>query len=186
MHRLLTLGLIAALGQPSFSQGTTPVLPVPAGTGVEIELLQDMSSESIKAGQTIAFKLVRPIELDGKTLFTAGAPVTGVVETVRTSGKWGRAGAFKLTLQPLKLSDGMVIHLDFPHPQKKGEKAEKVGEVIVGALYEPNYLLFPAWLIAGTAIKGKSFTVRSGERYLVYVTSTEAGPLPVAGESPKR
>ena len=189
MRPLLALLLITALARPHFAQVTTQDVSLPQGTGVEIELLQDVSSETMKAGQIISFKLVRPIELKGETLLPAGAPATGTVETVRTARKWGKSGAFNLTLQPLKLADGTLVHIDFYRPQRKSEKAEKVGggivEATVGTFYEPYiFPLIPLALI-GASRKGKPFTIRSGERYLVYVTSTETTPAPVATESPK-
>ena len=74
MRRMLALLLSSALAHPQSAQVTTQSVSVPPGTGVEIELLQDVSSETLKAGQTIPFKLVRPIELNGETLLPAGTP----------------------------------------------------------------------------------------------------------------
>jgi hypothetical protein len=184
MRPLLALLLIIALTRPRFAQGATQAVSLPQGTGVEIELLQDVSSETLKAGQTIPFKLVRPIEVNGKTLLPEASPATGVVESVRTSGKWGKSGAFNLTLRPLKLADGTLVHIDFYRPQIKSEKREKVGEGTTLAMASAYYFpLIPAVLIAG-ARKGKPFNIRSGERYLVYVTSTEDASAPAATETP--
>lgn len=178
MRRLLALLLGTVLAQYNFAQVTTQFVCVPPGTGVEIELLQDISSQKLKAGQIIPFKVVRPIVLSGETLLPANTHVTGIVEAVQTSGHWGKNGAFDLTLQPLKLADGRLIHIDFPRPQKKSEKMEKAGRRITGAMYFSYYFpLIPVALIAH-ARKGKPFNIRSGERYLVYVTSTEAAPVP--------
>lgn len=113
---MLALLLGTALAQLDFAQVTTQSVSVPPGTGVEIELLQDVSSETLKAGQTIPFKLVRPIELNGETVLPAGTPATGIVESVQNSRKWGKSGAFNLTLQPLKLADGTIVRIDFPRP----------------------------------------------------------------------
>jgi hypothetical protein len=193
MRRMLALLLSSALAQIDFAQVTTQSVSVPPGTGVEIELLQDVSSETLKAGQVIPFRLVRPIELSGETLLPAGTPAAGIVETVHTARKWGKSGAFNLTLQPLKLADGTILRIDFPRPgpRRKSGKGQKVAEgtaavaVLPGVLgvYFPFFPLIPVALIAG-ARKGKAFTVRSGERYLVYVTSTEAAPAPTPKEPP--
>ncbi len=176
MRRVLALLLGTVLAQNDFGQTTAQPISVPRGTGVEIELMQDVSSDSLKSGQSIPFKLVRPIELNGETLLPAATPATGVVETVRTSGHWGKSGALDLKLQPLKLVDGTLVHLDFYRPQRKGEKMEKtttgIGATMFFAYYFP---LIPVALVA-KARKGKPFVIRSGERYLVYVTSTEALP----------
>lgn len=67
MRRMLALLLSSAIARLPSAQVTTQSVSVPPGTGVEIELLQDVSSETLKAGQTIPFKLVRPVELKGET-----------------------------------------------------------------------------------------------------------------------
>jgi hypothetical protein len=186
MRRLLTLLVITALVRTQFAQVVIPAISVPPGTGVEIELLQDVSSETLKAGQVIPFKLVRPLQFHGETLLPAGTAATGIVEKVKTSGKWGKSGAFNLTLQPLKLADGTLIPIDFPRPHKKSEKAEKAGERTAETMALTYYFpLIPVALIVGSR-KGKPFNIRSGERYLVYVTSTEAPAASAATEPPKQ
>ena len=184
MRRLLVLLLNIVLAQAQAPQAASPAVSVPRGTGVEIELQQDVSSETLKAGQTIPFKLLRPIEVNGETVLPAGTPATGMVEAVQTSGHWGKSGAFDLALQPLKLADGTLVHIDFPRPQEKSEKAEKAGRRTTAVMYYSYYFpLIPVALIAGSR-KGKPFSIRSGERYLVYVTFTEAAPSPEAPRAP--
>jgi hypothetical protein len=186
MRRLVALLLSTALAPLQFAQITNQAVPVPRGTGVEVELLRDVSSKTLQVGQAIPFKLVRPIEVKGETLLPAGTPATGVVETVQNAGHWGKSGALDLRLQPLKLADGTLIHIDFPRPQKKSETVEKVDRRADAAMaYAYYFPLIPVAIIA-TARKGKPFTIRSGERYLVYVTSTEAAPAATPLESPKQ
>jgi hypothetical protein len=181
MRRLVALLLSTALAPLQFAQVANQVVSVPRGMGVEIELLQDVSSTTLRVGQAIPFKLVRPIEVKGETLLPAGTPAAGVVETVQNAGHWGENGTLDLTLQPLKLADGALIHIDFPRPEKKSERAEKTDRRAGAAIsYVEYFPLIPVALIM-TARKGKPFTIRSGERYLVYVTSTEAVPA----EGPK-
>jgi hypothetical protein len=176
MRRLLALLLSTALPQLQFAQTTSQVLSVPRGTGVEIELLQDISSKTLQVGQAVPFKLVRPIEVNGETLLPAGTLVTGIVEAVQNAGHWGKNGALDLTLQPLKLAGGTLIHIDFPRPQEKSEKMEKADRRIDAAMAFTYYFpLIPVALVT-SARKGRPFKIRSGERYLVYVTSTEAAP----------
>jgi hypothetical protein len=186
MRRVLTLLLSAALAQLVFAQSTNQGVSVPSGTGVEVELLQDVSSETLQTGQAIPFRLVRPIEVKGETLLPAGTPATAMVEAIQKAGHWGKKGAFDLRFQPLKLGDGTLVHIDFARPQKKSEAGEKTERGIeLGADFAEDY---PYLLILPIlkARKGKVVTIRSGERYLVYVTSTEAAPAATPAESPKR
>ena len=185
MRQVFAVLLVTALVQTSIAQVSTQGRAVPPGTEVEIELLQSISSETLKDGQTIPFKLVRPLELKGESLLPAGTAVTGVVKGAHTSGKWRKNGLFDLTLQPLKLPDGALVPIDFPRPRTSSEKVEKAGETTAEAMALTYYFpLIPAVLIAGSR-KGKPFNIRSGERYLVYVTSPPGAAAPPATDSPK-
>jgi len=182
MRPFLSVVLILSLTYCGFAQAVPPGEVVPTGTGVEIELLEDISSESLKAGQSVPFKLVQAVEVNGVTLLTAGTQFSGTVTSVNPSGHWGKAGAFDLKLDPLKLADGALARVDFHRPARVNARGEKTGETIESAVFFTGYFpLIPVALIAG-ARKGKPFKIRAGERYLVYVTGTEA---PAATESPK-
>jgi hypothetical protein len=182
MRPFLSVGLIFSLTYLGFAQGVPSSDEVPLGTGVEIELLENISSESLKAGQSVLFKLVHAVEVNGTTLLPAGTPFSGTVMSAKPSGHWGKAGAFDLRLDPLKLADGTLVRVDFHRPAKVNVRGEKTGESIETAMVMTYYFpLIPVALIAGSR-KGKPFKIRSGERYLVYVTGTEA---PAATESPK-
>jgi hypothetical protein len=183
MRPLLTMLLMVALVQTQAAQVAASAGSVPPGTGIEIELLQDVSSETLKDGQGIPFRLVRPLEIRGATLLGAGTAVTGVVGKVKTSGSWRKGGAFDLTLQPLKLADGTLVPIDFPRPHKQSAKAETATDATTETMALIYYFpLIPVVLIAG-ARKGKPFNIRSGERYLVYVTAAEA-PAPTEPAKP--
>ena len=174
MRRLFALLLSAALAPFQCAQTNNQMVAVPPGTGVEVELLQDVSSQTLRARQTIPFRLIRALEVKGETLLPAGTPVTARVETVQKAGHWGKKGAFDLKLQPLKLADGTLIHIDFARPQKQSETGEKVTSGVEAAAdfaEDYPYLLVLPIL---KARKGKASSIRSGERYLVYITSTEA------------
>lgn len=184
MRLFLVLLPIIALTRPLFAQVSAQNVPLAQETGVEIELQQDISSETIKAGQVVPFKVRRLVELNGSDPLPAGTAVTAIVEKVQSSGHWGKSGAFNLVLQPLKLGDGTVVHIDFPRPQYKNEKMEKAGRRTGAAIYYSYYFPFIPIALIADARKGKPFTIRSGERYLVYVTSTDAPPTaPVAEPS---
>jgi hypothetical protein len=188
MRPFLSVLLAFSLLRLSFAQAVPPGDLIPLGTGVEIELLENISSESLQAGQPVSFKLVGPLEAHGVRLLPADTPFSGTVTAANRSGHWGKAGAFDLKLEPLKLADGTQVRLDFHRPTRLNARAEKTGETIGTALVMTDYFpLIPVALIAGSR-KGKPFKIRAGERYLVYVTGVEglaAGEAPPATDSPK-
>ena len=183
MRPFVSVVLILSLTCFGFGQVAPPRELVPAGTGVEIELLENISSELLKAGQSVPFKLVNALEVNGVTLLPAGTQFNGTVMSANPSGHWGKAGAFDLKLDPLKLADGALVHVDFHRPARVNTRGEKTGETVGTAIVMTYYFpLIPVALIAGSR-RGKPFRVRAGERYLVYVTGTEA-PAATASRKP--
>jgi len=183
MRQFLPIVLSLSLVRFQFAQVELPTRVVAPGTGVEIELLENVSSETLQAGQNVSFKLVRGLEVNGVAILAAGTPFNGTVTSASASRHWGKAGAFDLRLEPLKLADGTLVHVDFHRPRRLNARGEKVGEnTLTGVSLIYYFPLIPVALIAGSR-KGKPFKIRAGERYLVYVTGTEAAPA--ATESPK-
>ncbi len=177
MHQLLAIVLSLSLVRFQFTQIDSAKGVVAPGTGVEIELLETVSSESLHAGQNVPFKLVHPLEANGVALLAAGTPFNGTVTKVDAAGHWRKAGAFDLTLELLKLADGRLVHMDFHRPPRLNARREKVDENILTGIEMMAYFpLAPAAALIAGSKKGKPFKIRAGERYLVYVTGTEAAP----------
>ena len=164
MHKLLSLVLVLALVQPGLAQTQPQSEVIPRQTEVEIELVENVSSETLHAGQSVSFKIVRPVAVSGTTVMPAGLAVSGEIRAVRPSGAWHKAGTFNLVLKPIRLTDGSTVQLDFHRPELVGTKGEKTGAAI-GAPLALTYLfvLIPAFLV-GAARKGEPYTIRAGER----------------------
>lgn len=173
MRSLLSIMLTISLVCSGFAQVARPIDAVRRGTTVEIELLENLSSETLQAGQSVSFKVVRSLEYGAGTLLPAGTEFTGTVTSAHAAGRWGKAGAFDLKLESLKLTNGTLARLDFHRPAKLNDRGEKTGEALESAMAITYYFpLIPAALIAG-ARKGKPVKIRAGERYLVYVTEID-------------
>lgn len=182
MRPCLSAVLILSLTWFGLAQAIPPGDLIPLGTGVEIELLENISSETLQAGESVPFKLVRAVEADGTTLLEAGTPFKGTVASANAARHWGKAGAFDLKLEALKLADGNQIRLDFHRPTRLNTRPEKTGETIGTAIMMTYYFpLIPVALLSGSR-KGKPFKIRAGERYLVYVVGVEGAPTT---ETPK-
>lgn len=179
MRPLLSFVLVFSLVWPGLAQTVPSQYRVTPQTEVEIELLESISSETLQVGQTVPFQLVRDLQSDGVSLLPAGTGFTGTVTSATSAKHWGKAGAFDLKFNPLKLQDGTLVRLDFHHPAKLNARGEKTGETIASAMVLTYYFpLIPVAMIVASR-KGKPFKIRAGERYLVYVTGTEppaAGP----------
>ena len=158
MRPFLSVVLILALPVHGFAQ-VPSAEAVRTGTGVEIELLEDISSESLKAGQSVTFKLVRALELNGVTLLPAGTQLSGTVASAKPSGHWGKAGAFDLKLDPLKLADGTLMRVDFHRPVRVNARGEKTGETIGSAIVTCH----PSARAERSRSKGQPLRFRHGE-----------------------
>ncbi len=173
MRRLSSLVLILTLLRLGFAQTGAQSISIPPLTEVEIELLDNLSSETMRDGQSVAFKVVKPVVVNGATIIDAGLPVFGEVRSVQSAGAWHKAGCFDLVLKPVRLEDGLTVTLDFQRPKLLGTRKEKTGEVIGTSMMLTYYFpLIPVALIGG-AKKGKPYQIRAGERYLVHVVSSE-------------
>jgi hypothetical protein len=167
---VLTLSLTCS----SLAQTGLTTEQIRAGTEVEIELLETVSSETLHAGQTVPFKIVSSVHVNEATVLAAGTTFAGTVTRANPAGHWGKAGAFDLKLEPVKLPDGVLVRMDFYRPAKVNARGEKTAQTVEDTLTLAYYFpLIPVALIGG-ARKGKPFTIRAGERYLVYVTGTES------------
>lgn len=171
MSRMLAAVLLLALPHPGIAQ---PAPPIPDQTPVEIELLQTLSSETMKNGQAVAFRIVTPVVVDGVTVLEPNTPVAGEIKTVNSSGAWQKDGALQLSLKPILRSDGTLVQLDFAHPKLLRPRTSKAATAIGLALMSPVMLYYlpavPIGVIAASR-HGKPYEIRAGERYRVYVTS---------------
>jgi hypothetical protein len=92
MFRTLAALLIANCLQTAITQ----IPPISAKVPVEIESLQEVSSQKVKKGQLIPFKVVLPVKVDGMTMIEAGTIVSGEVTMVRRAGIFMKDGAIDL------------------------------------------------------------------------------------------
>ncbi len=176
--------VVLALGalQPGLSSAGAQGTPVPPQTPVEIELLENLSSQTMQAGQSIGFKVVRPVLVNGTTLLEAGAQVTGEVKTVQASRAFAKNGAFDLILRPIRLGNGTLLHLDFYRPKMRSSAKEKTGAAIVMIPVLAYYFPLIPVAVYDAVRRGKPYEIREGERYLVYVISSES---PTANSAPE-
>lgn len=65
---------------------------VPAGTVVELEFIDALSSKTSTTGQTFGLKLSQPVVIDGQSIIPAGAIGGGEVIDASRSGMGGRSG----------------------------------------------------------------------------------------------
>lgn len=87
-----------------------PAITIPAGTKVRVALLEGVSSDKSRSGDTFMASLVEPIVLNGKTVLSKGTKVRGrVVDAVGSGRVKGRA-SLSLTLTQI-VHDGKSVNI---------------------------------------------------------------------------
>jgi hypothetical protein len=76
---------------------TLESIKIPAGTTVQLEFVETMSSATSKTGQTFALRLREPIMIDGRPVVPAGTMGGGEVIDASRSGIGGRSGKLILS-----------------------------------------------------------------------------------------
>jgi hypothetical protein len=151
---------------------------VPDGTAVEIELIQTASSEELKEGDPVAFKVIRPVEINGVTIIKKDAAARGHVSKVKKAGRWGKQGKLDWAMNDAISVDGTKIPLRFTQAARGDSKG---GTVAVAAI-ATTVLLGPLGLLWGLK-KGKPAIIPAGNKYTVYVDRENT--VSVIGESSK-
>ena len=75
---------------------------IPAGTAVQVRIVEKLSSETANVGQVFHGTLAAPVVANGRMLFPKGAQVTGEVVNVERSGRLSTPGELHLSLRTIR------------------------------------------------------------------------------------
>src|SRR5882762_5399523 len=75
---------------------------IPAGTSVQVRIIEKLSSETANVGQVFHGSLAVPVVANGRTVFPKGANVTGEVVNVERSGRLSTPGELHLSLRTIR------------------------------------------------------------------------------------
>lgn len=142
----------------------TQEVVVDDGTPVEIELLTVASSEVMKAGDNVDFKVVQPVVFKGVVIIEKDSVAKGRITEARKAGFWGRAGKLEWAMQYVVAVDNSQIPLRFTQRTVGDSKGATVA---IGAA-ATTLLLGPAALLWGLK-RGKPVIIAPGNRYYVFV-----------------
>jgi glycine zipper 2TM protein len=98
------------------------------GTELDVELLDDASSDGSQVGQAVRAKVVKPVALDGLTVVPEGSIVSGVVTEAIPLKKIG--GAASLGIKFSSLEAGGAVPIDASvHFKGKSETGKDAGTI---------------------------------------------------------
>ena len=141
------------------------MVSVPDGTEIEIQLTNNASGEELKLGSIVDFTVVRPVQINGVTVFEKEAGARARITTAKRAGHWGKAGKLEWAMQDVMAVDGNRIPARFTQRQIGDSKG---GTVAVAAV-ATTVLLGPVGLLWGLK-KGKPAIIPAGNRYSVFVS----------------
>ena len=175
--------ILAMVGGPanSASVATLPadgMINVPDGTEIEIQLKNNASGEELKIGDLVDFVVVKPVQINGVTIFEKEAGARARITTAKRAGHWGRAGKLEWAMQDILAADGNRIPARFT----KRLVGDSRGGTVAVAAVATTVLLGPVALLWGLK-KGKPAIIPAGNRYNVFIngdTKVKGKPVETA------
>ncbi|HEX4824677.1 MAG TPA: glycine zipper 2TM domain-containing protein [Candidatus Polarisedimenticolaceae bacterium] len=109
------------------------VKTLPAGTGLNIQLVSAASSKTSQIGDAIRAKLTQAIELDGMTVVPAGATISGTITEAHALSKIGGQALLGVKFDTLELAEGHSVPIVASIEQKGKSETGKDAGTIAGA-----------------------------------------------------
>lgn len=176
------LAMVQSSGRPVVTPNSEPntsgdsTIKVADGTEIEIQLKNTLSGQSAKVGDIVDFTVLRPVQINGVTIFEKDASARARVTTAKSAGHWGKAGKLEWAMQDVQAVDGNRVPARFT----KRETGDSKGGTVAVAAVATTVLLGPLGLLWGLK-KGKPAIIPAGNRYSVFVhgdTTVKAGSAP--------
>jgi hypothetical protein len=148
---------------------------VPDGTEIEIQIANTLSGQQAKIGDMVDFIILRPVQVNGVTVFERDAPARARITTAKKSGRWGKAGKLEWAMQDVQSLDGKRVPARFT----KRELGDSKGGTVAVATLATAMFLGPVALFWGLK-KGRPAIIPAGTRYSVFVH----GDATIKGKAP--
>jgi hypothetical protein len=158
------------------AEPTQAKVTIPDGTPVEIEVVENVSSEAVEEGSIIGFTVVQPVQVNGVTVIERGAPARGRVTKVKKARHWGRAGKLVWAIRDAHAVDGQKVPLRLSKELEGGGSSGKVAAAVVVTAI----VFWPAAPLWGLK-KGKKAVIPAGTRVTAFIhgDSTVEVAIPV-------
>jgi hypothetical protein len=115
------------------SSKTEPAsVTIPAGTTLEVRLVDAIDTGTVDAGASFEGTLAAPISVNGKEVAAAGSSVTGKVTNAVSSGRLSKPAALSLTLTSLTPKGGKEVAITTSTWSAAGESHKKRNTEFIG------------------------------------------------------
>jgi hypothetical protein len=135
---------------------------IPNGLAIEIEAPFTVSSQEVREGDAISFRVVNPVKVDGVIVIEPGATATARVIKASRGGHFGRAGRLAWTMRDVTAVDGTRIPLQASGRIVGDSHGAKVATqmIITGAIF---WVAAPVVLLHGFK-RGENAILPAGKR----------------------
>jgi len=152
--------LATGFASPAFAQRAqraprAPVVRLPEGAEVRVATIDELSSKTASAGDTIYMRVIDPVRHNGVIVIPDGARVIGTVVSVRKRGIAGRSGKLEIAAQSVKVGDSSIRLRGAKNGGGKGQGTLSIASAVIVA---------PLAII----ITGKSAVIKPGTEFLAY------------------
>jgi hypothetical protein len=178
-----SLPAAAALSaEPAFTE-----VKIPAGTPIDIQIADIISSMDAKVGDLISFRVLVPVKVNDTIVIGNNALVTGRIVKAKRAGHWGKAGKLSWTMQDVVAVDltrvSLTANPDFPAGQQGVVGQSHGAEVatktaVMAALLAPTIVFAPLALMHGFK-RGEQAVIPEGRRFVVYVQKDTIVRIPI-------
>lgn len=154
--------------QAAPSQSTPAVVRIPAGTIIEVELTETLSSQTSRQEQVFGLRTVEPIIIDGAVIVPAGAAGGGEVIDAAPSAFGGRQGRLILS--------GRYIEIDGKRARIRGMQITATGKDRAGAAVAVSFIPYAG--VASIFVQGGKVEIPAGARGLARLAEDVEAPAP--------
>ncbi|HEV8139803.1 MAG TPA: hypothetical protein VGP81_08530 [Pyrinomonadaceae bacterium] len=158
--------------EPAFQE-----FKIPAGTPIDIQTTDIISSMDTKAGDLISFRVLVPVKVNDRIVIGNNALVTARIVKAKRAGHWGKAGKLAWMMQDVVAVDltrvSLTANPDFPGGRQGVVGQSHGAEVatktaVTAALLAPTIIFAPLALMNGFK-RGEQAVIPEGRRFVVYV-----------------
>jgi hypothetical protein len=164
--------ILAMISASKLSLAEPIVVKIPAGTSIDVETAYRFSSQEIKKGEAISFRVVNAIKIEDVMVIEPGAIATGRVVMSQRGGHFGRAGRIGWTMETVPAVDGSPIPIEASARVVGDSKGASTATqmIVMGTLLGP---FAPLALLFGFKRGGDAY-IPEGRRFIVVVSSDTA------------
>lgn len=134
------------------------------GTTLKLRLTENLSSETNKTGDQVAFEVTEEVDVQGVPVILKGAPALATVTNAEPKKRMGRGGKLDVNVDSVRLIDGEKAQLRAVKDNKGGGH---VG-AMTGAIVATSIVFFPAAPLF-LLMHGKSVEIPKGTMVTAFV-----------------